>query len=156
MHITFIQTGGTIDKDYPRGKNHHGYAFLIGEPAVKKILDTHHVRFSYEILTLFKKDSLDITDSDRTKLVRSVVRTKNAKIIITHGTDTLLKTAEALSNIQGKTIVLTGAMLPAKFAESDAAFNIGMAVAGVQSLPPGIYIALSGVIVPWKQYTNRK
>lgn len=152
MHITFIQTGGTIDKDYPRGESNHGYEFAIAEPAVKSILPYSHAMFSYDVIEVTKKDSLDLTDEDREKILATITAAPGKQIIITHGTDTMLKTAEKLSNVQGKTIVLTGAMLPDKFVNSDAKFNIGMAVAATQSLSPGVYIALYGRVVPWTEF----
>ena len=142
MHITFIQAGGTIDKDYPRGETNHGYEFAIAEPAVAFILPHMHAMFTYDIVSVAKKDSLDLTDEDRGKILRAVKAVKSDKIVITHGTDTMVKTAEVLGKLRGKTIVLTGAMLPEKFTNSDAKFNVGMAVSAVQHLTAGIYICL--------------
>ena len=153
LHITFIQTGGTIDKDYPRGETDHGYEFHIGEPAVKAILPSVHGLFSYTIVEVAKKDSLDLNDEDREKILQVVLKSDSDKIIITHGTDTIGKTAEKLASVKEKTIVLTGAMLPEKFVTSDAKFNVGMAVAAVQGRPHGIYVALYGRVVPWKDYS---
>lgn len=153
MHITFIQTGGTIDKDYPRGETNHGYEFVIADAAVKSILPHCHAMFSYDVVEASKKDSLDLTDEDRDKISKAAQSARSDRVVITHGTDTLLKTAETLSQtLQNKTVVLTGAMLPEKFVTSDAKFNIGLAVAGVQALPPGIYIALYGCVVPWREF----
>lgn len=152
MHITFIQTGGTIDKDYPRGETDHGYEFKIGDPAVKTILPTVHALFSFSIVEVLKKDSLDIDDADRQKIYQAVEAADSDKVVITHGTDTIAKTAELLSKINNKTVVLTGAMLPEKFVTSDAKFNIGMAVAAVQNNPHGVYVALYGQVVPWEKY----
>ena len=154
MHITFIQTGGTIDKDYPRGENDHGYGVAIADAAVKNILPYSHAVFTYDIVEVTKKDSLDLTDEDREKILDVVKSTPSNKIVITHGTDTMLKTAEVLSDLTDKVIVMTGAMLPEKFMNSDARFNVGMAVAAVQSLQPGIYIALYGRVVPWKEFKD--
>lgn len=152
MHITFVQTGGTIDKDYPRGEVGHGYEFKIGDPAVNSILPYSHAMFDYNIVEVTKKDSLDLTDEDRRNILNAVESSTSDHIVITHGTDTMGKTAETLSHIQGKTIVLTGAMLPEKFMTSDARFNVGMAIGAVQVLPPGIYIALYGRVVPWRDF----
>lgn len=153
MHITFIQTGGTIDKDYPRSDDHHGYEFKIGQPAVKAILPFCHALFTYDIVEAIKKDSLDMTDKDRQKIADIVKKASSDKIVITHGTDTMARTAEAIQDAaKEKTVVLAGAMLPEKFANSDAKFNIGMAVAAVQAFPPGIYITLYGHAVPWKEF----
>ncbi len=153
MHIVFIQTGGTIDKDYPRGETDHGYEFQIADPAFQSVLPYSHVMFDYSVVEALKKDSLDITDEDRQNIYRIVESQAAERIVITHGTDTMVKTAEVLSAINGKTIVLTGAMLPEKFVSSDARFNIGMAAAAVQSLPPGVYIALYGRVVPWQEFS---
>ncbi len=153
MHITFIQTGGTIDKDYPRGDMDHGYEFAVTDPAVRSMLLHCHAMFAYSILELLKKDSLDITPADRQYIVKTISSLPDTRIVITHGTDTILKTARALdAEITGKTIVLTGAMLPDKFITSDAKFNVGMAVGAVQTLPAGIYIALYGRVVGWQEF----
>lgn len=147
MKILFIQTGGTIDKDYPKVAN--GYAFEITTPAVERILKRTNPNFESEIISLFKKDSLDITEEDRGKIKEACESTDADKIIITHGTDTMVQTAEKLSQIKDKTIILTGASRPERFFESDASFNIGVAVAAVELCDPGIYIAMSGRIYPY-------
>lgn len=147
-YITFIQTGGTIDKDYP--KSDHGYDFAINEPAVRSMLHNCHAQFKYDIIEVLKKDSLDITETDRKKIVQAVAKVPGDRIVITHGTDTIYQTAEAINSaITDKTIILTGALRPEKFAASDAEFNVGMAVGAVQSMPHGVYIALYGRVVPW-------
>ncbi len=152
MKITFVQTGGTIDKDYPQGENNHGYEFKIGEPAINAILKKAKPNFEYETFSVLKKDSLDITDEDRQKIYSFVKNIENDKIIITHGTDTIHTTAQKLADIPGKTIILTGAMLPEKFYDSDAMFNMGMATAAAQTLNKGVYITLYGLIVPWTKF----
>ena len=110
MKILFIQTGGTIDKDYPRTTA--GYAFEITTPAVQRILESIQPSFEYEILPLLQKDSLDMTDDDRSTIYNACLKSDLKKIIITHGTDTLIETAQKLASIKGKTIVLTAAKLP--------------------------------------------
>ena len=147
MKILFVQTGGTIDKDYP--KMTLGYAFEITDPAVGRILPEANPTFEYEIVSVCKKDSTELTTEDREKIYKVCAENFSDKIIITHGTDTMTETAEKLSTIQGKTIVITGAMRPEKFSNTDADFNIGLAVGGVQTLPPGIYIAMHGMLLPW-------
>lgn len=147
MKITFIQTGGTIDKDYPRSTK--GYAFEISEPAVTRILEKLNPSFEYEIISALKKDSLEITDDDRQKIYDICNRQENQNIIITHGTDTMRETAEKLSTIEGKTIVITGAMRPERFGNSDAPINIGTALGAVQVLENGVYIAMHGRVIPW-------
>ena len=149
MKIIFIQTGGTIDKDYPRTKK--GYAFEITEPAVKRILQKANPNFDYEIILLLKKDSLDITQEDRNKIRQTCQETHGNKIIITHGTDTMIQTAKKLSNIKNKTIILTGATKPEKFTDSDAPFNVGTAIGAINILNNGTYIAMNGRIYPWNK-----
>ncbi len=152
MKITFIQTGGTIDKDYPQRETDHGYEFKIAEPAFNFILKKVKPDFEYEVISILKKDSLDIMEEDREKIYSVVNSLENDKIVITHGTDTIQKTAEKLSYIQNKTIILTGAMLPEKFCNSDADFNIGMATGVVQTLDKGVYIALYGEVCSWDKF----
>jgi L-asparaginase len=147
MKIAFIQTGGTIDKDYP--KTTKGYAFEIAEPAVKRILEKLNPAFKYEIISVLKKDSLDITQKDRQKIREACKKTTSNKIIITHGTDTMLETAKVLSEIKNKTIIITGAMRPERFSNSDAPINIGMAIGAVNVLESGILIAMHGRIFSW-------
>ncbi len=155
MKITFIQTGGTIDKMYPQTETTHGYNFEIGDPAFISILQKMNPSFDFESMSIIKKDSLDFTDADRQTVFDTVSNCKNENIIITHGTDTIYQTAEKLSSIKDKKIILTGAMLPAEFSKSDAMFNLGMAIGAIQTLQfYGIYICLYGVVVPWNQFTN--
>ncbi|MBL8121352.1 asparaginase [Candidatus Saccharibacteria bacterium] len=155
MHIMFIQTGGTIDKDYPATDTNHGYYFEIAEPSFLRILERAEPDFSYKAMTVLKKDSLDITDKDRTNMYKAINTLDEDRIVITHGTDTIFQTAKKLSTIKDKTIVVTGARLPEKFYDSDAEFNIGMAVAAAQVLPHGVYIALYGLITPWDKFNNK-
>jgi L-asparaginase len=144
MSILFIQTGGTIDKDYPRSIK--GYGFEITEPAVKRILNNIRPEIKFSIKTLFKKDSQDLTNKDRKTLMEFCQKSKFKKIIITHGTDTMLETARILNIIKDKTIIITGAFTPEKFKESDADFNIGMSVGAIEYLAPGVYIAMNGKV----------
>ncbi len=149
MNITFIQSGGTIDKNYPTRAG--SYAFEIGEPAVTEILEIVKPNFSYKILSALKKDSLDITNFDREKIFKTVLNLKFRKIIVTHGTDTILKTAERLAVIKNKVIILTGARVPYKFRDSDAMFNIGVAVGAINQLDFGVYVAMSGRVYFWNE-----
>ncbi len=149
MEITFIQTGGTIDKDYPIRAG--SYAFEIGSPAVGKILKIIRPNFRFKIISLLKKDSLDLSDSDRQLIYEMTKSLPTKRIVITHGTDTMIQTAKKLSTISGKTIVLTGALLPETFKKSDAMFNVGMAVGAIDYLKPGVYVAMSGRIYPWQR-----
>jgi L-asparaginase len=149
MKITFIQTGGSIDKDYP--KSVKGYAFEIGEPAVKRILERFNPKFEYEIISILKKDSLDMNDKDREKILETCKKIRNDKIVITHGTDTMLETAKKLSKIKDKIVILTGATKPEKFSDSDASFNIGTAIGAVNALGNGVYIAMNGRVFNWEK-----
>lgn len=152
-NITFIQAGGTIDKDYLATNTNHGYNFTISNPAFKKILTNIEPKFNYEILTATKKDSLDLTDIDRQIIFDTCKKAKYRNIIITHGTDTLKTTAEKLDKIANKIIVLTGAMRPAKFLDSDAEFNLGVAIGTTScGLNDGVYIAMHGCLFKWQDY----
>ena len=142
MFIRFITTGGTIDKVYFDALSQ----FEIGDSQIKHILDEGLSDFDYEIVPLLQKDSLDMTDEDRASLHELIAADDAERFVITHGTDTMPATAEALQDLQGKTIVLTGALTPARFKTSDATFNVGMAVAAAQVAPPGVYIAMSGQV----------
>lgn len=145
MKIIFIQTGGTIDKDYPHTTK--GWAFEFGEPATTRVLEKLNPSFEYEILTAFQKDSLEITDEDRKKLADLVTTQSADKIIVTHGTDTMIETATYLSEtIKNKLVIITGAMRPEQFSNSDAPINIGCAIAAANLLQEGIYIAMHGAV----------
>ena len=142
MLIRFITTGGTIDKIYFDALSQ----FEVGESQVEHILKEGLVQFDYEIVSLLQKDSLEITAADRAELRRYIENDDASLYVITHGTDTMAETAEALQGLGDKTIVLTGALTPARFRTTDAVFNVGMAVAAVQASPPGVYIAMSGQV----------
>jgi L-asparaginase len=142
MKMKIYTVGGTIDKVYFDKKG----TFEIGEPKIGEILEEAGVVFDFELDAVLYKDSLDMTDEDRQLIYDRVAADNEQHIVLTHGTDSMAQTAEKLSTIAGKTIVLTGAMQPARFKTSDAAFNIGCAVAAVQLLPPGAYIAMNGCI----------
>ena len=154
MNITFIQTGGTIDKDYP--KTTKGYAFEISEPAVKRILMKLNPVFRYNIISALKKDSLDITEKDREKILNICKKIKSDKIIITHGTDTMIDTAKKLAVIKDKTIIITGAMKPERFSNSDAPINIGMAIGAINVLNFGVYVVMHGKVIPWYNCKRNK
>ena len=147
MKILFIQTGGTIDKDYPKSSG--GYAFEFGEPATKRILERLNPSFEYEILTAFQKDSLEITAEDREALKNLIRERPETRMIITHGTDTLIQTARFLSpHFPDICIALTGAMRPERFSNSDAPINLGMAIACVQQHEKGTFVCMHGKIKP--------
>ena len=156
MTILFVQTGGTIDKGYPMtSDDSNGYYFEIGEPSFLRTIERANPDFSYRMTTAARKDSLDLTDEDRTTIKHIAETAKEDRIVITHGTDTIHITAKELSDIKGKTIVLTGSRLPEKFYDSEADFNLGMAIAGAQVLPHGIYIALFGLLTPGDKFSNK-
>ncbi len=146
MKILIIQTGGTIDKDYP--KLTKGYAFEISEPAIQRIFESINPAFEFEILPLLQKDSLDINEEDRDSIREACENTNINKILITHGTDTMIETALKLNVIEKKAIIITGAMRPERFSNSDAAFNIGVAVGALNVLEEGVYVAMNGNIYP--------
>ena len=138
--IVIVTTGGTIDKAYFDASS----TYQIGEPIVKKLLDAANVTHPYRIVEVLRKDSLEMTDEDRQRLKETVAALQEQRVVITHGTDTMTDSAAVLAAVPGKSIVLTGALSPARFAESDATFNIGMAFAAAQALPAGVYIAMNG------------
>ncbi len=140
LHI--FTTGGTIDKVYFDALSE----FQVGETALDAILREANVSFDHEITSLMKKDSLDLTDADRAIIHDAVAASPCDQILITHGTDTMVRSALCLQDIEGKTVVFTGAMQPASLRSTDAIFNIGFAVACTQLQPPGIYIAMSGQV----------
>lgn len=153
MKLLFLQTGGTIDKDYPSGDDNHGYGFEITTPAYERILQRVNPSFEYETKTVLQKDSLDITDEDRQVILEACKSTDATRMVITHGTDTMIKTAELLAQLTDKTIVLTGAMLPELFKNSDADFNLGSAVGAASILQPGVYLTMSGCVFKWDEVT---
>jgi L-asparaginase len=142
VQIHFLTTGGTIDKVYFDATSE----YEVGPPHVAEVLDRANATFERTIEPVLAKDSLDLTDADRALIRQHVESCPGSRIIITHGTDTMVDTALALKGVAGKTIVLTGAMQPAGFKTSDAEFNLGVAIGAVQALPPGVYLAMNGRI----------
>jgi L-asparaginase len=150
QHLVIITTGGTIDKIYFDDLSN----FQIGDPQIGKIMEAIGVGFSFEVIALMRKDSLHLTDSDRDLIRATIVAQSAAHILVTHGTDTMVATALKLLDIPGKTIIITGALNPARFQGTDAVFNIGVAVGAVQSQQPGVYVAMNGQI--WDPRKVRK
>lgn len=145
MKLVFIQTGGTIDKDYPHTTK--GWAFEFGEPATNRILEKLNPSFEYEVLTSCQKDSLEITEEDRNSLAKLIQSHKENKFIITHGTDTMIETATFLKErIRDKLIIITGAMRPERFSNSEAAINVGCAIATANLMENGVFITMHGVV----------
>jgi len=140
--IKIFTTGGTFDKVYFDALSD----FKIGEPMIGSLLEEGNVNFNYQIESLLKKDSLEIDNRDRDSIYDAVLQAPESMILITHGTDTMVDTARRLQDINDKTVVLFGAMQPARMRHSDAMFNLGVASAAVQILPAGIYIAMNGQI----------
>ena len=138
--IKIYATGGSIDKAYSTQESR----FVVGEPQVAGILEEANVTIEWKVHSILKKDSLEISDSDRRAIVEQVRRDPDCHIILTHGTDTMIDTARALAAVPGKVIVLTGAMQPAAFRRTDAPFNVGGAIIAVQTLPEGVYIVMNG------------
>lgn len=147
--IHLIATGGTIDKLYdpPTG------TLYVGPPVIAEILASAGI--SLDVSEVLRKDSLEITDAERAALAAFVAASPASRLLITHGTDTMGASAALIeAAVPGKTVVLTGAMVPYSIAGSDAAFNIGVAFAAVQALPPGVYIAMHGKVLPHARYVK--
>jgi len=140
--IYVVTTGGTIDKIYFDALSQ----YQIGESVVHRLLEVGRVACPFRIVEVLRKDSLDLTPEDRELIRAKVAELPTTRVVITHGTDTMTETARALAGIQDKTIVFTGSLSPARFSESDATFNLGMAFATVQVAAPGLYIAMSGQV----------
>ena len=140
--ILVLTTGGTIDKNYFDALSE----YQIVDSGIPALLKEARVALPFRTLEVCRKDSLELTDADRAAIVRCASEAPETWIVITHGTDTMTETAKALAHIAGKTMVLTGALSPARFAETDAPFNLGMAFAAAQTAAPGVYIAMSGQV----------
>lgn len=142
MFVQIFSTGGTLDKVYFDALSE----YQIGEPMAGELLEQARVGFDYAIESLVKKDSLELNDADRELIHSKVAACPHEHILITHGTDTMTVTAAALADIENKIIVLTGAMQPARFRDSDALFNLGLAIGALNVCQPGVYIAMSGKV----------
>lgn len=142
MFIRFVTTGGTIDKIYFDALSQ----FKVGDSPIDTILGEGLVSFDYDVVSMFRKDSLELTDEDREELRRFIASDDAEHYVITHGTDTMVESAQVLGAVSDKRMVLTGALSPARFKTTDAVFNIAMAVAAVQLVDPGVYIAMNGQV----------
>ena len=138
--LQIFTTGGTIDKVYFDALSE----FQVGASPLDAILSEANVSLDYALTSLMKKDSLELTDEDREIVRRAVIDCDAQHVLITHGTDTMAKTAEALQDIGDKTVVLTGAMQPARLRSTDAIFNVGFAIAAARMQAAGVYIAMNG------------
>ena len=152
--IRLFVTGGTFDKEYDeiRGK------LFFKDTHVSEMLALARSKLHVAVRTLMMVDSLEIGDADRRTIVDHCRSAKEDRIVITHGTDTMEDTARVLGKaaLADKTIVLTGAMIPFKFGSSDGLFNLGSALAFVQSLPPGVYVAMNGLYFSWDRVHKNK
>ena len=151
--VEILTTGGTIDKIYFDAKS----SFQVGESPIADLLREANLTIEIKVTEVMRKDSLEMTDNDR-KLIRQAAEASSSQqLVITHGTDTIVQTGRALQGIMGKTIVLTGAMQPARFRATDALFNVAAALTAAQTLPQGVYIAMNGQIFdPQTTYKNVK
>jgi len=146
MKIRVFITGGTFDKEY----NELNGTLYFSETHVQHMLERGRCKLDVSFEVLLMVDSLDMTAADRARIVQACRSCTEQRVVITHGTDTMVETAQALaSNVPNKTIVLTGAMVPYAFGSSDGLFNLGSALSFVQALPPGVYIAMNGRVFPW-------
>ncbi|MDX1530629.1 MAG: asparaginase domain-containing protein [Rhodothermales bacterium] len=140
MRIQIFTTGGTIDKVYFDARSE----YEVGDPQIAEILRRVGATFEWEVETLLRKDSLDLTDADRAVIAERVQACPCPRIVVTHGTDTMAETAASLGDVGAKTVVFVGSLTPARFRETDAEFNIGFAMGAVQALPAGVYVAMNG------------
>ncbi len=148
MTIHVFTTGGTIDKIYFDAKSE----FHTGDPQVPRLFEEGNCTQAYELTEVFRKDSLEVSDSDRDQLAKAIHESPHTHIIVTHGTDTMTTTAAVVAEQnQDKTIVFLGAMQPARMRLTDAPFNLGFATAAVQLLPKGVYVAMNGHVFPYNQ-----
>ena len=151
MSIEIFTTGGTIDKIYFDAKSN----YEIGDPQIIELLRDANLTVDFRVTSLLRKDSLEMTDEDRELVRNAIYECQASHIVITHGTDTMIKTAQFLVGLAGKTIVLTGAMQPARFRFTDAVYNVASAITAVQLLPEGVWIAMNGRIFdPQKSRKN--
>jgi len=146
MAIRILVTGGTFDKEY----NEHTGLLYFKDTHLTEMLRLGRSRVEVTIRTVMMVDSLEISDADRALIVQNCLQAGEDRIVITHGTDTMAETAAAIARaVAGKTVVLTGAMIPYAFGSSDGLFNLGSALSFVQVLSPGVYIAMNGKCFPW-------
>lgn len=140
--ILVVTTGGTIDKQYFDALSE----YQIAESVIEKLLKAARVTHPFRVVELMRKDSLELTDEDRALIRAAIAAAPETRVVVTHGTDTMAESARALAGIPGKTVVLVGALAPARFAESDAPFNLGMAFACCQAAAPGVWITMNGSV----------
>ena len=153
MSVRILVTGGTFDKEYDEITGN----LYFKDTHMREILDLGRSKLQVKIRTLMLIDSLEMTDADRRLILENCRAVDEDQIVITHGTDTMTTTAQVLAKADlGKTIVLTGAMIPYKFGSSDGLFNFGGALAFAQALSPGVYIAMNGRVFDWDKVIKNK
>ena len=147
MRALVVVTGGTFDKEY----DELGGTLSFRKTHLPEMLALGRCRLKTRVLELMMKDSLNMTAADRKRILAACRRAPENRVVITHGTDTMTETAAALgrAGLPGKTVVLTGAMRPYRFGSSDGLFNLGSALSFAQALPPGVYIAMNGLVFSW-------
>ena len=151
--IRIFVTGGTFDKTYDEIRGVLSFA----DTHLQEMLTLGRSRVDVAVRTLMMVDSLDMTDADRELIVRSCAQSTESRIVITHGTDTMVETARAIAaGVAQKTVVLTGAMIPYAFGSSDGLFNLGSALSFAQVLPPGVYIAMNGQHFQWDRVRKNR
>lgn len=151
--IRIFITGGTFDKEY----NELTGELYFKDSHLPEMLALGRCRLPVEVRTLMMIDSLEMSDDDRRIIVEHCRKAAESRIVITHGTDTMTQTAAALAaGVEDKTVVLTGAMVPYKFGSSDGLFNLGSALAFVQTLPAGVYVAMNGRVFPWDRVRKNR
>ena len=151
--IRIFVTGGTFDKEY----NELAGTLFFKDTHLTEMLRLGRSRLDVTVRTLMMIDSLEMTDADRALIVEHCRRSEEQQIVITHGTDTMVETAAALAaGVTGKTIVLTGAMVPYAFGSSDGLFNLGSALSFAQTLPAGVYLAMNGRCFEWNRVRKNR
>jgi L-asparaginase len=144
--VRILATGGTFDKEY----NELDGRLFFRETHLPEMLRLGRCRTPVVVETLMLMDRLDMTLADRKRILAACSKAREKRLVVTHGTDTMVETAKVLGRERwDKTIVLTGAMVPYKFGSSDGLFNLGSALSFAQALPPGVYVAMNGRVFPW-------
>ena len=153
MAIRILVTGGTFDKEY----NERTGQLFFKDTHIAEMLRLGRSRVQTTIRTVMMIDSLEMTEADRALIVQNCLQSNENRIVVTHGTDTMTETAGAIAQaVSGKTVVLTGAMIPYAFGSSDGLFNLGSALSFVQVLPPGVYISMNGKCFPWDRVRKNR
>lgn len=153
MSVRVLVTGGTFDKEYDEIRG----VLYFRETHLPEMLQLGRCRLDVEVETLMMIDSLEMTDADRARIAQRVQDCSERCVVVTHGTDTMVQTGGVLAEaVRGKTVVLTGAMVPWAFGSSDGLFNLGSALSFVQVLPEGVYVAMNGRFFPWDRVRKNR